>query len=64
LTAILVQDRGLTWPPAAAPTAADVSLEATRIDDGTAHPLEAGEVDLALGLVPWLESGLHQQALD
>jgi DNA-binding transcriptional LysR family regulator len=40
-----------------------VSLEAARIDDETAHALQAGEADLALGFVPWLESGFYQQAL-
>jgi DNA-binding transcriptional LysR family regulator len=40
-----------------------VSLEAARIDDETAHALQAGEADLALGLVPWLESGFYQQTL-
>ena len=25
----------------------------TRIDDATAHELQAGDADLALGLVPW-----------
>jgi DNA-binding transcriptional LysR family regulator len=40
-----------------------VSLEAARIDEQTAHALQAGEADLALGLVPWLESGFYQQVL-
>lgn len=40
-----------------------VTLEAARIDDETAHALQAGEADLALGLVPWLESGFYQQVL-
>ena len=40
-----------------------VSLEAARIDAETAQALQAGQVDLALGLVPWLESGFYQQAL-
>jgi DNA-binding transcriptional LysR family regulator len=40
-----------------------ISLEAARIDDGTAHALQAGEADLALGFVPWLESGFYQQTL-
>jgi DNA-binding transcriptional LysR family regulator len=40
-----------------------VSLEAARIGDETAHALQAGEADLAVGLVPWLESGFYQQTL-
>jgi DNA-binding transcriptional LysR family regulator len=40
-----------------------VSLEAARIDDQTAQALQSGEADLALGFVPWLESGFYQQAL-
>ncbi|WP_119157778.1 LysR family transcriptional regulator [Caldimonas tepidiphila] len=40
-----------------------VTLEALRIDADTARLLESGEADLALGLVPWLESGFYQQAL-
>jgi len=40
-----------------------VSLEAARIDEETAHALQAGEADLALGFVPWLDSGFYQQAL-
>ncbi|MGE0313656.1 MAG: LysR family transcriptional regulator [Lautropia sp.] len=39
------------------------SLEAARIDDSTAHALQSGEADLAVGLVPWLESGFYQQSL-
>lgn len=40
-----------------------VSLEAARIDGATADALQAGDADVALGLVPWLESGFYQQAL-
>jgi DNA-binding transcriptional LysR family regulator len=40
-----------------------VRLEAARIDTGTARALEAGEADLAIGLVPGLESGFYQQTL-
>jgi DNA-binding transcriptional LysR family regulator len=43
--------------------APQVRLEAARIDGNTAHALEAGEVDLALGYIPWLESGIYQQTL-
>jgi len=40
-----------------------VSLEARRIDEQTAQALQAGDADLALGFVPWLESGFYQQTL-
>jgi DNA-binding transcriptional LysR family regulator len=40
-----------------------VTLEAARIDEKTAEILESGEADLAIGLVPWLESGFYQQTL-
>jgi DNA-binding transcriptional LysR family regulator len=40
-----------------------VRLAAARIDGETAHALESGSADLALGFVPWLESGFYQQTL-
>ena len=40
-----------------------VTLEATRIDEKTAEALQSGEADLAIGLVPWLETGFYQQTL-
>lgn len=40
-----------------------VRLVAARIDHDTAHALESGGADLALGFVPWLESGFYQQTL-
>src|SRR5215208_3167055 len=40
-----------------------VRLVAARIDDETAHALESGGADMALGFVPWLESGFYQQTL-
>jgi DNA-binding transcriptional LysR family regulator len=43
--------------------APQVRLEAARIDGNTAHALESGEADLALGYIPWLESGIYQQTL-
>ncbi|MEX8492943.1 LysR family transcriptional regulator [Sphaerotilus sp.] len=43
--------------------APSVRLSAARIDDTTAQALAAGEVDLAVGLVPWLEAGFYQQTL-
>lgn len=45
---------------AVAPT---VKLVAARIDGQTAHALESGAADLAVGYVPWLESGFYQQTL-
>lgn len=43
--------------------APQVRLEAARLDRETAHRLQAGEVDLALGFVPDLDSGFYQQTL-
>lgn len=43
--------------------APQVRLVAARIDHETAHALESGNADLALGFVPWLESGFYQQTL-
>jgi DNA-binding transcriptional LysR family regulator len=40
-----------------------VRLEAARIDPNTAGAMEAGDADLAIGLVPGLESGFYQQTL-
>jgi len=40
-----------------------VRLEAARIDADTGRALQAGDADLALGLVPGLESGYYQQTL-
>ena len=40
-----------------------VRLVAASIDGQTAHALESGEADLALGFVPWLASGFYQQTL-
>jgi DNA-binding transcriptional LysR family regulator len=40
-----------------------VRLDAARIDAGTAKALQSGEADLALGYIPWLESGIYQQTL-
>jgi DNA-binding transcriptional LysR family regulator len=40
-----------------------VRLEAARIDDETGQALQSGQADLAIGLVPWLESGFYQQVL-
>ena len=40
-----------------------VQLEAARIDSGSAKALQSGEADLALGYIPWLESGIYQQTL-
>jgi len=40
-----------------------VRLEAARIDADTGRALQSGDADLALGLVPGLESGFYQQTL-
>lgn len=42
-------------------SAPQVRLEAIPIDDGTARELEGGRADIALGIVPGLESGFYQQ---
>lgn len=43
--------------------APSVRIDAARIDGNTAGVLETGEADLALGYIPWLESGIYQQTL-
>jgi DNA-binding transcriptional LysR family regulator len=43
--------------------APQVRLIAARIDGETAQALQSGAADLALGFVPWLESGFYQQTL-
>lgn len=43
--------------------APEISIEAIRIGSDTGLRLVSGEVDLALGLVPELDSGFYQQAL-
>ena len=43
--------------------APQVRFEALRIDGNTALALETGEADLAVGFIPWLESGIYQQTL-
>lgn len=43
--------------------APEVTLEAVHNDERTADALQSGEADLAIGLVPWLESGFYQQTL-
>jgi DNA-binding transcriptional LysR family regulator len=40
-----------------------VRLDAVPIAAGTAHLLETGEADLALGYIPGLEAGFHEQQL-
>ena len=40
-----------------------IRLGATRIDGQTGHALEAGDADLALGLIPELGAGFYQQTL-
>jgi DNA-binding transcriptional LysR family regulator len=43
--------------------APNVRLEVVNISASTARMLEAGDADLALGFIPGLESGFHEQAL-
>lgn len=57
---ITLLPRLLAHVRAAAP---GVRLEAARIDDQTGQALQSGQADLAIGLVPWLESGFYQQVL-
>jgi DNA-binding transcriptional LysR family regulator len=40
-----------------------VALEAGRIDAELAQALQAGEADLAIGYLPWLDTGFYQQTL-
>lgn len=40
-----------------------ITLEAALIDGGTAKALQAGDADLAIGFLPWLEAGFYQQTL-
>ena len=40
-----------------------ISLEAGHIDADLARALQAGEADLALGYLPWLDVGFYQQTL-
>ena len=42
--------------------APSIRIDAVPINDETAHDLESGRADLALGIVPGLESGFYQQA--
>ena len=41
----------------------NVGLDVANISSGTAHMLETGEADLALGYIPGLEAGFHEQPL-
>lgn len=43
--------------------APSVTLEAARIDEVMPQALQSGEADLALGLIPSLETGFYQQTL-
>lgn len=52
--------RLLTHVRAVAP---GVSLQAMRIDADLALALQAGDADLALGYLPWLDAGFYQQTL-
>ena len=48
---------------AARALAPGLSLEASRIDERLPAALRAGDIDLALGLIPTLETGYYQQTL-
>ncbi|NDP43879.1 MAG: LysR family transcriptional regulator [Aromatoleum sp.] len=41
----------------------EVRLDVANISAGTAHMLETGEADIALGYIPGLEAGFHEQRL-
>ncbi len=43
--------------------APNIRLDITHISGATGHMLETGEADLALGFIPGLEAGFHEQAL-
>lgn len=40
-----------------------IRLDIARIDGNTERALETGEVDLAVGFIPWLGGGIYQQVL-
>ena len=40
-----------------------ITLEASRINEDLARNLQMGEADLALGYLPWLDTGFYQQTL-
>jgi DNA-binding transcriptional LysR family regulator len=40
-----------------------ITLEASRINEALAKNLQLGEADLALGYLPWLDTGFYQQTL-
>ena len=52
--------RLLSHVRAAAP---GITLEASRINEALAKNLQMGEADLALGYLPWLDTGFYQQTL-
>jgi len=41
-----------------------LSLQAQRVDNGLAAALQSGQTDLAIGHLPWLETGFYQQLLN
>lgn len=48
---------------AARETAPSITLEASRIDERLPSALQSGDIDLALGLIPSLETGFFEQTL-
>jgi DNA-binding transcriptional LysR family regulator len=57
---ITLLPRLLSHVRAAAPS---ITLEASRINEDLAKNLQMGEADLALGYLPWLDTGFYQQTL-
>ncbi|MES2943334.1 MAG: LysR family transcriptional regulator, partial [Pseudomonadota bacterium] len=57
---ITLLPRLLAHVRAAAP---GIALEASRIDDSLADALQTGQADLAVGFLPWLDTGFYQQTL-
>jgi DNA-binding transcriptional LysR family regulator len=57
---ITLLPRLLSHVRAAAP---GITLEASRINEDLAKNLQMGEADLALGYLPWLDTGFFQQTL-
>jgi DNA-binding transcriptional LysR family regulator len=57
---ITLLPRLLSHVRAAAP---GITLEASRINEDLAKNLQMGEADLALGYLPWLDTGFYQQTL-
>ena len=57
---ITVLPRVLTHLRSIAP---EIRIDVVPISSGTAHQLETGDADLAIGFIPGLEAGFHEQGL-